>query len=64
MNVRVEPVKCQGYAACNELAPEVFKLDEWNFAYVEDGTEITDDLRPRVEQAVAACPAKAIVAGP
>jgi ferredoxin len=61
MKVRVDPTKCQGYGLCTEVAGEVFKLDDFGFAHVEGGTEITPEMEPRVAEAVRGCPAKAIV---
>ncbi|MFE2042397.1 ferredoxin [Streptomyces sp. NPDC059477] len=62
MRVVVDLNRCQGYAQCAFLAPEVFALrgDE-SLRY---HPRIADDQRERVGRAVAACPVQAISAGP
>ncbi|HET6241782.1 MAG TPA: ferredoxin [Arthrobacter sp.] len=60
MKVRVDPAKCNGYALCNRLAPEIFKLDEWGYAFA-DGGEVDPDYEDRVREAVKVCPQNAIL---
>ncbi|MEV8388364.1 MULTISPECIES: ferredoxin [unclassified Streptomyces] len=61
MRLVVDLTRCQGYAQCVFLAPEVFELlgDEallYNPA-------VPDDQLERVRQAAAACPVQAILVG-
>lgn len=50
---------CQGYANCVMTAPEVYDIDD-------DGTvvllkdEISDEERPKVDEAVNTCPVSAL----
>lgn len=62
MRVQVDMSKCQAYGVCAEEAPEVFELDEWGYARVDDGGVVAGDQEPHVARAVAACPAQAITA--
>ncbi|NMH97308.1 ferredoxin [Pseudonocardia acidicola] len=65
MRLRVDPVKCQGYAICTEIAARHFTLDDWGFAQalVVDVTEADVEA---VSEAIADCPVRAIrwIAGP
>jgi ferredoxin len=60
--VRVDAAKCCGYVLCVETCPEVFKLDDRGFAYVENN-EVTGDLEEGARQAAEACPRRAIYVG-
>jgi len=61
MQVVVDLTRCQGYAQCVFLAPEVFELHgEEALLYNPD---VPDDQRERVRQAAVACPVQAILAG-
>jgi ferredoxin len=54
--IEIDRTLCSGFAACAELAPEIFELDAGGTASVRIGQ--TDD--PRVLDAAAACPMAAI----
>jgi ferredoxin len=61
MQTVVDLSRCQGYAQCVFLAPEVFELHgEEGLLYA---TAVPDDQVERVRQAVAACPVQAILIG-
>jgi ferredoxin len=60
--VRVDAAKCCGYRICAQVCPEVFKLDDQGFAYVEQAA-LPVELEPRVREAAAACPEDAILLG-
>ncbi|MCW7942995.1 ferredoxin [Streptomyces hygroscopicus] len=61
MQIVVDLTRCQGYAQCVFLAPEVFELHgEEGLLYT---TAVPDDQVERVRQAAAACPVQAIVVG-
>ncbi|GAA0349314.1 ferredoxin [Streptomyces olivoreticuli] len=61
MQIVVDLNRCQGYAQCAFLAPQVFEL------HGEEALMFTpavpDDQRERVRRAAAACPVQAIVVG-
>ncbi|MEU6407110.1 ferredoxin [Streptomyces sp. NPDC046985] len=61
MQIVVDLTRCQGYAQCVFLAPEVFQLhgDE-ALLY---SPSVPDDQLPRVRQAAASCPVQAILLG-
>jgi ferredoxin len=61
MRIVVDLTRCQGYAQCVFLAPEVFELHgEEALRY---DSAVPDEQVTRVRQAAAACPVQAIVMG-
>ena len=38
LRLRVDPVMCDGYGHCTELAPELVTLDEWGYPIIGDKT--------------------------
>ncbi|MEV5509238.1 ferredoxin [Streptomyces orinoci] len=61
MRVVVDLTRCQGYAQCVFLAPEVFQLHgEEGLLY---NPAVPDEQLERVRQAAAACPVQAILLG-
>ncbi|MFD9281155.1 ferredoxin [Streptomyces mirabilis] len=61
MQTVVDLTRCQGYAQCVFLAPDVFELHgEEGLLYA---TAVPDDRVERVRQAAAACPVQAILLG-
>lgn len=61
MRIVVDLARCQGYAQCVFLAPEVFELHGEEALRYDPA--VADDQLERVRQAVAACPVQAIVVG-
>jgi ferredoxin len=61
VKVRVDPVKCEGYGVCAEHLAEVFKLDEWGYAYVEGDGEVPAGREEDARKAINDCPTDAIV---
>ena len=59
MKVVVNFDLCESNALCMGIAPEVFEVREDNFLYILDDNP-PESLRPKLEQAVAACPRAAI----
>jgi ferredoxin len=51
--------RCESNAVCMGVAPEVFEVRDDNFLYVLQENP-SDDLRPKVEEAVRQCPKQAI----
>ncbi|GAA2261485.1 MULTISPECIES: ferredoxin [Kitasatospora] len=61
MQIVVDLTRCQGYAQCVFLAPEVFQLHgQEGLLYTP---AVPDDQLERVRQAAAACPVQAILLG-
>lgn len=59
MRVVVDYDLCESNAVCMQVAPEVFEVRDDDFLYVLDDTP-PDDLRGKVDEAVARCPKQAI----
>jgi ferredoxin len=57
--VEVDYDLCESNALCEAVAPDVFELDDNDDLQVDDPT-VTDENRPRIEQAVASCPKAAL----
>ena len=51
---------CQGYANCVDAAPEVYDIDD-DCVVVLLREEITEEERPRIEEAARSCPVSALV---
>lgn len=51
---------CQGYANCVDAAPEVYDIDD-DGVVVLLKEQITDDERPRIEEAARSCPVSALL---
>jgi len=60
MKVRLEVAKCEGYGTCNVHLPEVFKLDEWGYAFLEGDGTVPDGKEDLARRAVIDCPVHAI----
>ncbi|GGL94888.1 hypothetical protein GCM10010129_43420 [Streptomyces fumigatiscleroticus] len=61
MRIVVDLTRCQAYAQCVFLAPQVFELHgEEVLLYRPD---VPEEQLDRVRQAIAACPVQAILAG-
>jgi ferredoxin len=58
--LRVDPVACDGFGHCAELAPELIGLDEWGYPVVRDHDGIPVELLDVVWLAVRSCPRKAL----
>ncbi|MEU2441038.1 ferredoxin [Streptomyces rubradiris] len=60
MRIVVDLNKCQGYAQCAFLAPDVFAMHGEESLLYDPRPE--EEQRERVARAVAACPVRAITA--
>lgn len=60
MQIRVNPIECQGHGLCAELLPERIRLDEWGYPIIEPG-EIPRDLEDLSRRAVDVCPTLALL---
>ena len=59
MRVIVDFNLCESNALCAGLAPAVFEVGEDDYLRILDETP-SEDMRPEVEAAAAACPKQAI----
>jgi ferredoxin len=59
MRVVVNYDLCESNAVCMGIAPEVFEVRDDGFLYILDETP-SDELRPKLEEAVRLCPTQAI----
>jgi ferredoxin len=55
----VDRNRCCGYGICAEVCPEVYKIDDQGFAYV-DG-DVPPELEDAAREGCDACPDEAIV---
>jgi ferredoxin len=60
MKIKLDRTICDGFGKCAEHAPTAFSLDEWGYASLADGSEISDELEPAVRRAILDCPVDAI----
>ncbi|MEZ5373850.1 MAG: ferredoxin [Microthrixaceae bacterium] len=59
MKVVVDYDLCESNAVCMAIAPEVFEVRDDDFLYVLDENP-SEELRPKLEEAVKRCPKQAI----
>ena len=59
MKVKVDCDLCESNAVCMGIAPEVFEVRDDDFLYILDENP-AEALRPKLEEAVQACPRAAI----
>ncbi len=59
MRVVVDPDRCEGNAICVGIAPEMFELDDQEYAVVT-ADPIPVDQESLAEQAIAECPRAAL----
>jgi len=60
MRIDVDRERCEGNAICVGIAPEVFGLDDHDYA-VTFVDEVSADAEALVEQSIAECPRAAIM---
>jgi ferredoxin len=60
LELRVNPIACDGHGLCAELFPERVTLDEWGYPMI-DSEPITKELEQHARRAVAECPAVALL---
>jgi len=58
-HLRVNPVACDAFGYCAELAPELVTLDEWGYPVIADHP-IPPQLFDVVQRAVRECPRQAL----
>jgi ferredoxin len=57
--LRVDPVRCDGFGHCAELAPELVRLDEWGYPIVSDQA-VPARLVEEADLAIRTCPRRAL----
>ena len=60
MRVKVDRDRCEGNAVCVGIAPELFDLDDEEYAVVQ-ADPIPADQEDLAEQAIAQCPRAALL---
>jgi ferredoxin len=60
LELRVNPIACDGHGLCAELFPERVTLDEWGYPVIA-GEPITKELEQHARRAVAECPTVALL---
>jgi ferredoxin len=62
IRAEVEPGRCEGFGFCEELAPEIFQVeDDGDVLILQD--HVPEHLQAGAEAAVRACPVAAIRLG-
>jgi len=59
LELRVDPIACDGHGLCAELFPERISLDEWGFPVIAD-EPIPGSLERHARRAVSECPMVAL----
>ena len=60
MRVEVDRDRCEGNAVCVGIAPELFDLDDEDYAVVLSDP-VPDDQEDVAEQSIAECPRAALI---
>jgi len=60
--LRVNPILCDGFGHCHELAPELVQVDEWGYPIIHDELTPTSELTllKSARLAVRGCPRQAL----
>jgi len=60
--LRVNPILCDGFGHCHELAPELVKVDEWGYPIIKTQPSALADLGAleSARYAVRGCPRQAL----
>lgn len=59
LELRVDPIACDGHGLCAELFPERVSLDEWGYPIIQPGP-VPRSLEKHAKRAVAQCPVLAL----
>jgi ferredoxin len=54
----VDPIKCDAYGHCAEIAPEIIALDPWGYPIIKG--KVARAARAHAEMAVRQCPRQAL----
>ena len=58
--IRVNPIACEAHGLCEELLPELIRLDDWGYPII-DQPDVPGELLGLANRAVEACPTLALV---
>jgi ferredoxin len=60
--LRVNPILCDGFGHCHELAPELVRIDEWGYPIIEgQPTSLNEfEILKSARLAVRGCPRQAL----
>lgn len=61
MKFKLDRTLCDGFGLCAVHAPELFSLDEWGYASLVGGGQISEQDEAGVRRALLDCPVHAIV---
>lgn len=61
MKIKLDRTLCDGFGLCAAHAPEIFSLDEWGYASLVGGNQVSDEDEGPVRRALLDCPVHAIV---
>ncbi|UQX03452.1 ferredoxin [Streptomyces sp. RerS4] len=61
MKIFVDAQRCEGHGVCEEVAPELFRIDdEGDLVVLFDGDEVPPDRQEAAAGAVRVCPVNAL----
>ena len=60
LELRVNPIACDGHGLCAELFPERVSRDEWGYPII-DRQAIPKELEKHAQRAVSECPKVALM---
>jgi ferredoxin len=60
--LHVDPILCDGFGHCHELAPELVEMDEWGYPMIKSETTSLNDRNAlkSARYAVRGCPRQAL----
>jgi ferredoxin len=60
--LHVNPILCDGFGHCHELAPELVEMDEWGYPMIKSETTSLNDRNAlkSARYAVRGCPRQAL----
>ena len=60
--LRVDPILCDGFAHCHELAPDLVQVDEWGYPIIHERPTPVSELAllKSARLAVRGCPRQAL----
>ena len=59
LHMTIDRIKCDGHGLCEELLPELIRLDDWGYPIIA-GDPIPAYLMPHAQRAVEGCPVLAL----
>jgi ferredoxin len=59
VRLQIDPIACDAFGYCAELAPELISLDEWGYPRAEAGL-VPVELAEAARAAIRSCPRRAI----